>query len=155
MIIIQLIIIIKLNLRLFTEFLIFSFLKKERKWSRSVVSDSTTPWTVTYQGPLSMWFSRQEYWSELPFPSSGHLPNLGIEPRSPALWAEALSSEPPGKPISKVIVYYYSYLKLCSVFHIVYTLILFFIFHNLQYGRLWIMYLLFAKYVQTTWMVQV
>ena len=45
-----------------------------------------------------MGFSRQEYWSELPFPSPGYLPNPGIEPRSPALQADALSSEPPGKP---------------------------------------------------------
>ena len=90
MIIIQLIIIIKLNLRLFTEFLIFSFLKKERKWSRSVVSDSTTPWTVTYQGPLSMWFSRQEYWRGLPFPTSRDLPHPGIEPTSPALQEDSL-----------------------------------------------------------------
>ena len=43
-----------------------------------------TPWTVTYQDPLSMGFSRQEYWSELPSPSSGDLPNPGIEPGSPA-----------------------------------------------------------------------
>ena len=48
--------------------------------------------------PLSMGFSRQEYWSGLPFPSPGDLPNPGIEPRSPALQADALSSEPPGKP---------------------------------------------------------
>ena len=45
-----------------------------------------------------MGFSRQEYWSGLPFPSPGDLPNPGIEPRSPALQADALSSEPPGKP---------------------------------------------------------
>ena len=45
-----------------------------------------------------MGFSRQEYWSELPFPSPGYLPNPGIEPRSPALQADTLSSEPPGKP---------------------------------------------------------
>ena len=44
-----------------------------------------TPWTVAYQAPPSMEFSRQEYWSGLPFPSSGDLPNLGIEPGSPAL----------------------------------------------------------------------
>ena len=43
-------------------------------------------------------FSRQEYWSGLPFPSPGDLPNPGIEPRSPALRADALTSEPPGKP---------------------------------------------------------
>ena len=53
--------------------------------------------TVTYQAPPSMGFSRQEYWSGLLFPSPGDLPNPGIEPGSPALQAEALSSEPPGK----------------------------------------------------------
>ena len=54
------------------------------------------PWTVAYQAPLSMEFSRQAYWSGLPFPSPGDLPNPGIEPRSPALHADALPSEPPG-----------------------------------------------------------
>ena len=57
-----------------------------------------TPWTVVYQAPQSMEFSRQEYWSGLPFPSPGHLPDSGIEPGSPALQADALLSEPPGKP---------------------------------------------------------
>ena len=63
-----------------------------------------TPWTVAYQAPPSMGFSRQEYWSGLPFPSPGDLPNPGIEPKSeiepgsPALQADALTSEPPGKP---------------------------------------------------------
>ena len=57
-----------------------------------------TPWTVARQAPLSMEFSRKEYWSGLPFPSPEDLPNLGIEPQSPALQADALSSEPPGKP---------------------------------------------------------
>ena len=47
-----------------------------------------------------MGFSRQEYWSGLPFPSPGNLPDPGIEPRSPALHADALTSEPPGKPLS-------------------------------------------------------
>ena len=67
--------------------------------SRSVVSDSATPWTVAYQAPPSMGFSRQEYWSGLPFPSPGDLPDPGIEPGSPALQADTLTSEPPGKPI--------------------------------------------------------
>ena len=58
----------------------------------------STPWTVAYQAPPSMGFSRQEYWSGVPFPSPGDLPNPGIEPRSPALQADALPSEPPGKP---------------------------------------------------------
>ena len=56
-----------------------------------------TPWTVAYQASPSMGFSRQEYWSGLPFPSPGDLPNPGIKPGSPALEADALNSEPPGK----------------------------------------------------------
>ena len=48
--------------------------------------------------PLSVGFSRQEYWSTLPFPSPGNLPDTGIEPRSPTLWADTLPSEPLGKP---------------------------------------------------------
>ena len=59
----------------------------------------STPWTVAYQAPPSMRFSRQEYWSGLPFLSAGDLPNPGIEPGSPALQADALTSEPPRKPI--------------------------------------------------------
>ena len=62
--------------------------------SLSCVRLFATPWTVAYQGPLSMGFSRQEYWSGWPFPSPGDLPDPGIEPRSPALQADALTSEP-------------------------------------------------------------
>ena len=58
-----------------------------------------TPWTVAYRAPLSMEFSRQEYWSRLPFPSPEDLPDPGLEPRSPALEADALLSEPQGKCI--------------------------------------------------------
>ena len=58
-----------------------------------------TPWTVAHQAPLSMGFSRQEYWSGLPFPSPGNLPYPGIEPRSPALRADSLPTEPQGKPV--------------------------------------------------------
>ena len=58
-----------------------------------------TPWTIAYQAPLSMGFSRQEYWSGLPFPSLGDLPSPGIKPGSPALEADSLPSEPPGKPV--------------------------------------------------------
>ena len=54
-----------------------------------------TPRTVAYQAPPSMGFSKQECWSGLPFPSPGDLPDPGIEPRSPALQADALPSEPP------------------------------------------------------------
>ena len=64
----------------------------------SCVQLFVTLWTVAYQAPLSMGFSRQEQWSELQFPSPGELPNPGIEPQSPALQADALPSEPPGKP---------------------------------------------------------
>ena len=57
-----------------------------------------TPWTVAHQAPPSVGFSRQEYWSGLPFPSPGDLPDPGIEPGSPTLWADALPSETPGNP---------------------------------------------------------
>ena len=55
-----------------------------------------TPWTVAHKSPLSMGFSRQEYWSGLPFPTPGDLPNSGIKPRSPASQVSSLLSEPPG-----------------------------------------------------------
>ena len=55
------------------------------------------PWTIAHQAPLSMGFSRQEYWSGLPCPPTGDLPDPGIEPRPPALQADSLPSEPPGK----------------------------------------------------------
>ena len=57
-----------------------------------------TPWTAAHQAPLSMEFFRQEYWSGVPFPCPGDLPDPGIEPRSPALQADSLRSEPPDKP---------------------------------------------------------
>ena len=56
-----------------------------------------TPWTVACQAPLSMRFSRQEYWSGLPFPSPGDLPDPGIKPRSPALQADSFPIELQGK----------------------------------------------------------
>ena len=58
-----------------------------------------TSWTVAYQAPPSMGFSKQEYWSGLLFPSPGDLPDPGIKPRSPALQADALQSEQPGKSL--------------------------------------------------------
>ena len=57
-----------------------------------------TPWTVAHQAPPSMGFSKQEYWSGLPFPSPGDLPDPRIKPRSPTFQADTLTSEPPGKP---------------------------------------------------------
>ena len=66
--------------------------------SCSQVSDSATPWTAAGQAPLSMGFSRQEYWSGSPFPSPGNLLNPGIKPGSAALLADSLPSEPPRMP---------------------------------------------------------
>ena len=71
---------------------------------RSIISFMSWPSlglfvTVACQAPLSIEFSRQEYWSGLPLPSRGDLPDPGIEPQSPALQADSLLSEPPGKPI--------------------------------------------------------
>ena len=59
-----------------------------------------TPWTIAHQAPLSMEFSRQEYWSGLPFPSPGDLPYPGLKPRSPALQADTWPSEPPGNVLN-------------------------------------------------------
>ena len=64
----------------------------------SCVQLCATPQTAAHQALPSLGFSRQEYWSGLPFPSPGDLPDPGIEPRSPVIQADALTSEPPGKP---------------------------------------------------------
>ena len=80
-----------------------SILLSERKSEsvhRSVVPDSLLPRGLW---PLSMGFSRKKYWSGMPFPSPGDLPNPGMEPRSLALWADSLPSEPWGKPWEKTI----------------------------------------------------
>ena len=61
----------------------------------SCVGLFVTLWTVAYQAPPSMGFSRQEYWSGLPFPSPGDLPDPGIKPRSPEFQVDTLPSEPP------------------------------------------------------------
>ena len=60
-----------------------------------------TLWTVACQAPLSMEFSRQEYWSGLPFPSPGDLPDPGIEPRSPALQADFYHLNHQGSPLDR------------------------------------------------------
>ena len=65
-----------------------------------------TPWTIAHQPPLFMEFSRQEYWSGLPFPPPGDLPNPGIKPISPASPAVAggfFTTEPPGKPVMTIV----------------------------------------------------
>ena len=69
-------------------------------------SDSATLWIVALQASLSLGFYRQEYWSGLPFPSLGDLPHPGIKLRSLALQEDSLSSEPPGKPGSWVVILY-------------------------------------------------
>ena len=69
-----------------------------KRQSLSRVRLFVTPWTVAHQVFLSMEFSRQECWGGLLFPSPGNLPSPGIEPRSPALQADSLPPEPPGKP---------------------------------------------------------
>ena len=75
----------------------WQLVKSENVSRSSHVLLFATPWTVARQDPLSMGFSRQEYWSRLPFASPGDLPHPGIKPRSPALQADSLPSEPPGK----------------------------------------------------------
>ena len=62
-----------------------------------------TPWTVVCQAPLSMGFSRQEYWSGFPFPSPRDLSDPGIKPTSPALAGGFFTTEPPGKPPAKLV----------------------------------------------------
>ena len=65
-----------------------------------------TPWTVAHQAPLSIGFSRQENWSELPFPLPGDLPDPGIKPGSPALQADSCPTELQGKPLVFPVVIY-------------------------------------------------
>ena len=67
--------------------------------SLSRVQLFVTPWTVANQAPLSMGFSRQEYWTGLLFPPPGDLPNPGMEPMSPALAGGFFTAEPPRKPL--------------------------------------------------------
>ena len=66
-----------------------------------LVTEFAIPRTVACQAALSMEFSKQEYWRGLPFPSPGVLSNPGIEPGSPALQADSIPSEPPGKPLRR------------------------------------------------------
>ena len=74
-------------------------------FSHEVWSDSfMAPWTVAFQDPLFMEFSRQEHWSELPFPSPGDLPDPGVEPMPPALAGGFFIIEPPEKPSEEITV---------------------------------------------------
>ena len=82
--------------------------------SRSVLSDSSPLWAVAHQAPLSMGFSRQEYWSGLPFPFPGNLPNAGIKPSPPALADGFFITEPPGKQtLVHGLNYYYYFCRIC------------------------------------------
>ena len=87
--------------------------------SLSRVQLFATPWTVAYQTPPSMGFSKQEYWGGLPFLSPGDLPDPGIEPGSPAFQADALTSEPPGKLYHTVNQFNGYNLMIFSVFTVV------------------------------------
>ena len=85
------------------------------------MSDSATPWTVAHWAPLSMEFSRQEYWSEEPFLSPGDLPNPGIKPWSPALQADSLPSELQEQ--SKMSVSIYISKVACHQFSVIHLLV--------------------------------
>ena len=78
----------------------------------SVMSDSVTLWTVALQAPLFMEFSRQEYWSGLPF---WDLPNPGVKPGSPTLQADSLPSEPPGKTFWSLLFFPYKIYPLLEI----------------------------------------
>ena len=75
-----------------------------------------TPWTVAHQALLSMGFSRQEYWSGLPVPSPGYLPNPGIEPETPALQADSLPSAPP--KCQQIQSIYHAQETMLNAFHV-------------------------------------
>ena len=70
-----------------------------------------TPRTVAHQSPLSMGFPRQEYWSGLPFPSLGDIPNLGIKPLSPELAGRLFIPKPPGKPKSTIRFFFLKHIN--------------------------------------------
>ena len=91
----------------FTNWLLLIRFSWVSEWVKSLshVQLFATPWTIAHQAPPSMGFSRQEYCSGLPFPSPEDLPNPGIEPRSPALQADALTSEPAGKSLIFISLY--------------------------------------------------
>ena len=108
------------------------------KSSHSVMSDSATLWTVAYQGPPSMGFSWQEYWSG--FPSPRDLPGPGMEPGSPAFQADTLTSEPPGKPYSE-----HRYFLLSEIECIIYS-ILPFLFSFTDDGHFFIGRVFFPKW---------
>ena len=106
------------------EWVVFSF-SNAWKWKVKVKSLCrvwllATPWTAAYQALPPMGFSRQEYWSGVPLPSPpslGDLPNPRTEPRSPALQADSLQSEPTGKPhLYNIHTHIHIYLNHCAVY---------------------------------------
>ena len=70
---------------------------------------SVTPWTIAHQAPLSMGFSRQEYWSGFQCPPPGALPNPGMEPGSPTMQVDSLLSEPSGKPYESKVMHFITF----------------------------------------------
>ena len=80
----------------------------------SCVQLSATPWTVGHQAPLSVGFSRQEYWSGVPYPPPRDLPNPVIEPLCPALAGRFFTTVPPRKPL---FIYYYHRCHISSPWH--------------------------------------
>ena len=100
-------------------FIHYLLLEQKRSGGGGLVTQScptlAAPWTVSHQAHLSMGFPRQEYWSRLPFPSPD-LPNPGIEPSSPTLQADSLSTEPPGKQVYFVFIFSSFSFVLCVTF---------------------------------------
>ena len=87
--------------------------------SHSVVSDSLQPYGLLLSRLFCPWrFSRQEYWSGLPCPLPGDLPNPRIEPRSPTLQADSLMSEPPEKPMKSMYMCIYTHICVCMHIYI-------------------------------------
>ena len=80
-------------------------LSESESVSRSVMSDSVTPWTVACQAPLSMEFSRQKHRHWLPFLSPGDLPDPGIKPMFPALAGRFFTKEPQGTPLKQLMIF--------------------------------------------------
>ena len=91
---------------------------KAKVKSLSCVQLFVIPWTVVCQAPPSMGFPRQEYWSVLPFPSPGDLPDPGIEPRSPTLQADSLLSEPSGSSFNSWVSVLTVILCICLSFQV-------------------------------------
>ena len=92
--------------RNYIQYPVINHMGKEKRIHMSVTQlcpIPCNPWTVAHQAPLSMEFSRKEYWNGLPFPSPADLSNPGIKPKSLALQADSLPAEPPVKLICMYI----------------------------------------------------